>query len=159
MSISIGAIPQLNHYYRPQTANGAAAQSQPQNSVSSPASDSQSSEIKDKNDPNYVCQTCKSRKYQDQSNDPGVSFKAPAHISASSSASVVASHEQEHVTNEQVQAKGEGRKVVSQTVTLHYAVCPECHKSYVAGGTTRTVTASDNQQQSSQIGNRLDVKV
>ena len=159
MSISIGSVPQLNNYYRPQTANGASAQSPPQNAASSAASASQNSEIKDKSDPNYVCQTCKSRKYQDQSNDPGVSFKAPAHISAGSSASAVASHEQEHVTNEQVQAQEEGRRVVSQTVVLHYSVCPECHKSYVAGGTTRTVTASDNQQQSSQIGNRLDVKV
>ena len=107
----------------------------------------------------YVCQTCKSRKYQDKSNDPGVSFKSPGHISASSSASVVASHEQEHVSNEQAKARGEGRRVVSQTVVLKYAVCPECHKTYVAGGTTRTVTAADNKPQSGQTGKLLDVKV
>jgi hypothetical protein len=107
---------------------------------------------------NYVCQTCKQRKYQDKSNDPGVSFKSPGHISAGSSASVVASHEQEHVTNEQAKAKGEGRRVVSQSVVLHYSVCPECHKTYVSGGTTRTVTASDNKQ-SNEAGNLLDIRV
>jgi hypothetical protein len=107
---------------------------------------------------NYTCQTCQQRKYQDKSNDPGVSFKSPGHISAGASASVVASHEQEHVSNEQAKARGEGRKVVSQTVVLHYAVCPECHKTYVAGGTTRTVTASDNKQ-SNEPSNRLDIKV
>lgn len=79
-------------------------------------------------------------------------------ISVGSSASVVASHEQEHVSNEQAKAKGEGRRVVSQTVVLQYAVCPECHRSYVSGGTTRTVTASDNKQ-SNGPGNRLDIKV
>lgn len=146
MSISIGPVPQLNNYYRPQ------------NTANSTDSAPKSSEIKDKSDPNYVCQTCKSRKYQDQSNDPGVSFKSPGHISAGSSASVVASHEQEHVTNEQAKAKGEGRRVVSQSVVLHYSVCPECHKTYVSGGTTRTVTASENKPKSSEIGNLLDVK-
>lgn len=107
---------------------------------------------------NYTCQTCQQRKYQDKSNDPGVSFKSPGHISAGASASVVASHEQEHVSNEQANARGEGRRVVSQTVVLHYAVCPECHKTYASGGTTRTVTASDNKQ-SNVSNNRLDIKV
>ncbi len=110
-------------------------------------------------DQNYVCQTCQQRKYQDKSNDPGVSFKSPGHISPGSSASVVASHEQEHVSNNRAEASAKDRRVVSQTVTLHYAVCPECHKTYVSGGTTRTVTAADNKQQSSQPGNLLDVKV
>ena len=44
------------------------------------------------------CQTCKNRKYQDGS-DEMVSFKSAAHIPASAAASVVRSHEQEHVTN------------------------------------------------------------
>jgi hypothetical protein len=147
MSISIGASSQLNNYYKPQNAG------------SMDTAPSKNSAIKDKADQDAVCETCKQRKYQDKSDDPGVSFKSPGHISAGASASVVASHEQEHVSSEQAKARDEGRKVVSQSVVLHYAVCPECHKSYVSGGKTRTVTAADNKQQSSEIGNLLDVKV
>jgi len=145
MSISIGAFPQLNNYYRPQNGNRAVAQ----NSV-------QSEEIRDKNDPNYICQTCKQRKYKDQSNDSGVSFKSPGHIAPGASASVVMSHEQEHVSNEQANARAEERRVVSQSVVLHYSVCPECQKSYVSGGTTRTVTAADNRKSSQNL---LDIRV
>ena len=87
------------------------------------------------------CQTCKNRKYQDQSNDPGVSFKSPGNISPEESASKVMSHEQEHVTNEQANAKREGKEVVSQSVSLETSVCPECKKVYVSGGVTKTVVA------------------
>jgi ribosomal protein L32 len=89
------------------------------------------------------CQTCKNRKYQDASNDPSVSFQAPAHISPGAAASVVASHEREHVSHEQAKAKQEDRRIVSQTVTLQTAVCPECGRVYVSGGVTRTLTAAD----------------
>lgn len=106
------------------------------------------------------CQTCKERTYQDGSNDPGVSFKAPGHISPENSAAVVQSHEQEHVVNEQASARNEGRKVVSQSVRIYSAVCPECGKVYVAGGETRTTTATDtSQQQNSQIGAQVDMLV
>jgi len=87
------------------------------------------------------CQTCKNRTYQDVSNDPGVSFKAPGRISPSASAAVVRSHEQEHVSNERAKAQREGKQVVSQTVTIYTAVCPECGRSYVSGGVTRTTVA------------------
>ena len=90
------------------------------------------------------CETCKNRKYVDQSDDPSVSFQSPAHISPGQSAAVVMSHEREHVANEQARAEQEGRKVVSQTVSLSMGVCPECGRVYVAGGTTRTVTVSDD---------------
>ncbi len=86
------------------------------------------------------CQTCKNRKYQDGSDDPGVSFKTAGKIDPDVAPSVVRSHEQEHVTREQAKARREGREVVSQSVTLHTAVCPECGRVYVSGGTTRTVT-------------------
>jgi hypothetical protein len=89
------------------------------------------------------CQTCKNRTYQDGSNDPGVSFKAPGHIDPESSGAVVRAHEQEHVANEQAKAKAEGRRVISQSVRLFTSVCPECGRAYVSGGVTRTVTASD----------------
>ena len=32
--------------------------------------------------------------------------------------------------------------MVSQSVTLHTDICPECGKPYISGGTTRTVTAA-----------------
>ena len=56
------------------------------------------------------CQTCQERKYQDGSDDPGVSFKAPGHIAPGSSGSVVMAHEQEHVRNEQANSRQEGRQ-------------------------------------------------
>lgn len=84
------------------------------------------------------CKTCKSRKYQDGSNETDVSFKAPGHISPQASAGTVRAHEQQHVSNAyQKAAKGDG-KVISATVSLRTAICPECGTAYVAGGETRT---------------------
>ena len=90
------------------------------------------------------CQTCKNRKYVDRSDDSSVSFQSPAHISPGQAASVVMSHEREHVTNEQAKAERDDRKVISQTVTLSMSTCPECGRMYVSGGVTRTLTAKDN---------------
>ena len=87
-----------------------------------------------------ACQTCKNRMYQDGSNDPGVSFKSPAHIDPANAASVVMAHEQEHVAHEQAKARAEGGKVLYQSVVLHTGICPECGRTYVAGGTTHTVS-------------------
>lgn len=92
------------------------------------------------------CQTCKNRTYQDGSNDPGVSFKAPGHVDPASSGAVVRGHEQEHVANENAKAASTGSRVVSQSVRIFTAVCPECGRVYVSGGETRTVTATDNNQ-------------
>jgi len=96
------------------------------------------------------CQTCKERKYQDGSNDPGVSFKTPTNIAPEQAASAVRGHENEHVVREQAKAQREDRKVVSQSVTYHTDICPECGKVYVSGGTTRTVTKADTAQQAQQ---------
>ena len=90
----------------------------------------------DKN-PGEECQTCKNRKYQDGS-DEMVSFKSPAHISPESAASAVRAHEQEHVTNAYSKAATNNGKVLSASVSLHTSICPECGRSYVSGGTTRT---------------------
>ena len=87
------------------------------------------------------CETCKRREYQDGSNDPGVSFKTPTHLSPEQAGFAVRAHEREHVTREQAKAVREGREVVSQSVSIHTAICPECGRVYVSGGTTRTVTA------------------
>lgn len=89
------------------------------------------------------CQTCKERKYQDGSDDPGVSFKTAAHIAPEQAAAAVRGHEMEHVVRERASAEREDRKVVSQSVSYHTAICPECGKAYVSGGTTRTTTAAD----------------
>lgn len=89
------------------------------------------------------CQTCKERKYQDGSDDAGVSFKTPTHISPDQAASAVKGHEREHVVRERAAAKREDRRVVSQSVTMHTSICPECGRVYVSGGTTRTTTASE----------------
>ena len=83
------------------------------------------------------CQTCKNRKYQDGSNEM-VSFKSAAHIPAAAAASVVRSHEQEHVTNAYAKATTGNGKVINASVTLHTAICPECGRSYISGGTTQT---------------------
>ena len=92
------------------------------------------------------CQTCKNRKYQDQSNDAGVSFKSPAHISPQNASAVVRAHEQEHVVNAYNNAEQQGRKVVSAQVSLTYDICPECGRLYVSGGVTQVKTISKDDE-------------
>ncbi len=93
------------------------------------------------------CQTCENRKYQDGSDDMGVSFQTPTRVAPEAAASAVRGHEQEHVVREQAKAEREGRRVVSQDVTLHTGICPECGEVYISGGTTRTVTAAKSDPQ------------
>lgn len=90
------------------------------------------------------CKICKERKYQDGSDDPGVSFKSPTHIAPDQSASAVRGHELEHVVRERAKAQSEGRRVISQSVTMQTGICPECGRVYTAGGVTRTTTAADS---------------
>ena len=89
------------------------------------------------------CETCERRKYQDGSDDMGVSFQTPTNVDPDLAASAVRGHEMEHVVRERAKATREDRKVVSQSVTYHTAICPECGKSYVSGGTTRTATKAN----------------
>ncbi len=91
------------------------------------------------------CKTCEQRKYQDGSNDAGVSYKTPTHISPEQAGTAVRGHEMEHVSREQAKAVREGREVISQSVTVHTAICPECGTAYVSGGTTRTTTAESQE--------------
>ncbi|MCH5193799.1 MAG: hypothetical protein J1F11_07560 [Oscillospiraceae bacterium] len=88
----------------------------------------------------FECQTCKNRKYQDGSDDSGVSFQTPTKVSPNAAGAAVRSHEQEHVSRNQAKAEREGKEIVSQTVTIHTGICPECGRVYVSGGTTRTTT-------------------
>ena len=92
------------------------------------------------------CSTCEGRKYQDGSNDASVSYQSPTRIAPEAAASAVRSHEQEHVRNEQMDARREGRKVISQSVQIKTSCCPECGRVYVSGGNTRTVTKADHDQ-------------
>jgi len=102
------------------------------------------------------CQTCKNRKYVDESNDPSVSYQTPQNISPGQSASKVMAHEREHVTNEQAKAERENRRVVSQTVSLSTSICPECGRVYVSGGVTRTITAGGKKAEAPAVNNNND---
>lgn len=115
------------------------------------------------------CETCKNRKYQDGS-DEMVSFKAAAHISPEASASRVMAHEQEHVSNAYSKAAQKGGKVLAANVSLKTAICPECGRSYVAGGTTATKIKYPNESnpytrnrmsadKNSLVGNNLNLAV
>lgn len=88
-------------------------------------------------DPNDECETCKNRKYKDGS-DEMVSFKTPTKISPESAASAVRAHEQEHVSNAYAKAAARNGKVIAASVSIHTAICPECGRTYVSGGTTHT---------------------
>lgn len=83
------------------------------------------------------CETCKNRKYQDGSNE-NVSFKSAQHVSPQAAAGAVRAHEQEHVSNAYSKAAKNNGKVISANVAIHTAICPECGRSYVSGGTTTT---------------------
>lgn len=112
------------------------------------------------------CQTCASRTYQDGSNDPGVSFKTATKVDPDAAAGAVRGHEMEHVMREQFKAEQANRRVVSQSVVMHTAICPECGSSYVSGGTTRTVTKGadvskqyQTQMPQDETGKNLSVEV
>ena len=93
-------------------------------------------------DPNSECETCANRKYVDGSDDASVSYQTPTNISPNMAAAAVASHENEHVRNEQAKASRDGREIINQSVTIHYDTCSECGRQYVSGGTTRTTSIS-----------------
>ena len=113
--------------------------------------------LKDKED-NGECQTCKNRKYQDESDDPGVSFKSASTIAKGTAGAAVRGHEQEHVVRERAKAAREGREVVSQSVTIKTGICPECGDSYVAGGETVTVTRlKPDAEQPNELAQKFDV--
>jgi hypothetical protein len=83
------------------------------------------------------CRTCAERKYKDVSDDPSVSFQTPTSVAPEQAAAAVAAHEQEHVANNAARAEREGETAQS-SVVIHTAVCPECGRAYVSGGTTTT---------------------
>ncbi len=84
------------------------------------------------------CTTCENRMYVDGSNESDVSFKTPGHISPEQSYGKVLSHEQEHVSNAIAEGNKPDKQLLSATVSLKMATCPECGRRYVAGGVTKT---------------------
>ena len=66
----------------------------------------------------------------------------PTKLSPERAAFAVRSHEMEHVAHAKLQALREDSEIVSQSVTYHTDICPECGRSYIAGGNTKTVFRS-----------------
>lgn len=99
------------------------------------------------------CETCKNRKYQDGS-DEMVSFKSAAHVSPEVAGSRVRAHEQEHVSNAFKKASMNNGKVLSATVSIHTAICPECGRTYVSGGETATQIKYFNEENPYQKGKK-----
>ena len=141
----IGFGPQYNYIYGQQPAGGklagandGAKTKMPGSIVGKDESEMSPSELRAAKRAGTVeCETCASRKYQDGS-DENVSFKAAAHVSPAASGAAVRAHESEHVANAYSKAKENGGKVLQASVSIRTSVCPECGKSYVAGGTTTT---------------------
>ncbi len=90
------------------------------------------------------CETCEKRKYVDGSNENDVSFKTPGHIDPAVAASVVSAHEHMHVANAVQEGSKEGAELLYATVQLKTSVCPECGRTYVSGGVTRTAIRHTN---------------
>jgi endogenous inhibitor of DNA gyrase (YacG/DUF329 family) len=86
------------------------------------------------------CPTCAARQYADESTGGGVSFQAATHISAATAGVVVMNHENEHVAAADRESDPEAGVVKDSTVSLQYGKCPECGKTYVKGGVTKTTT-------------------
>ncbi len=113
------------------------------------------------------CQTCKNRKYVDGSNESDVSFKTPGTIRPEDSFAKVSAHENEHVANAIAKGSKPNAKLISASVTLKMGVCPECGRTFVAGGETRTQikysekNPYDRNRKSVEagvlVGNNLDV--
>lgn len=107
------------------------------------------------------CQTCKSRKYVDGSDDPGVSFKTATHLDPQTASYAIRAHEGEHVSHAWAEAAKEDKEIISQSVSYHTDICPECGRVYMSGGNTRTVFRSapeTYEAEKVQRGRFLDVK-
>ena len=92
------------------------------------------------------CQTCKQRKYQDGSDESNVSFQTAQHVSPEAAGSAVRAHEGQHVANAYKKAAQGNGKVLQASVAIHTAVCPECGRVYVSGGTTTTKIQYKNEE-------------
>jgi hypothetical protein len=92
------------------------------------------------------CKTCKERKYQDGSDECNVSFQTAQHISPEAAGAAVRAHEGQHVSNAYKKAAQNNGKVLQASVAIRTAVCPECGRTYVSGGTTSTKIKYSNEK-------------
>lgn len=106
--------------------------------------------------PACQCEKCRSRRYQDGSNDSRVSFQMPTVMDPVKAKVRVMAHEMEHVRAEQHKAKRENKVVVSQSVRIMNDRCEKCGKSYVKGGFTRTVTRPNLTEFRKAVSGTLD---
>ncbi|NTV78946.1 MAG: hypothetical protein HGA25_07420 [Clostridiales bacterium] len=135
----MGALGAIGTYYSQNAISPAYQSVSTEDSTGkiSPASDESQEKKAGRTSSPADCQTCKERKYQDGS-DEMVSFKSASHISPEASMGRVMAHEQEHVANAYSKAAQKDGEVVSANVSLKSAICPECGRSYISGGETRT---------------------
>jgi len=122
----------------------AAVQNQIENLTESGVLRAQTQELGD-------CYTCSNRRYQDVSDDPGVSFQAPTRLTPGQAAIAVPNHEREHYMREESNAMREGREVLSNQIRIFHDTCPECGRTYVSGGETRTVTAYRQEEEDPHV--------
>ncbi|NTV77701.1 MAG: hypothetical protein HGA25_00795 [Clostridiales bacterium] len=135
----MGALGAIGSYYNQNAISYAQSSVLPDSDTSkiSPTSDASETKKAGRTSSPADCQTCKERKYQDGS-DEMVSFKSASHISPEASMGRVMAHEQEHVSNAYSKAAQKNGEVISANVSLKSAICPECGRSYISGGETRT---------------------
>ena len=148
MDMSIGAMSGYNSPYNRNTSYGNYGNyndSQSPYNTNAPTDETETDDIDGKKSSPGECQTCKNRKYQDGS-DEMVSFKSAQHISPQSAPARVRGHEQEHVSNAYKDAAMHNGKVLQASVSIKTAVCPECGRTYVAGGETCTKIAYSNEE-------------
>lgn len=148
---------QMQQRQQPPATPAASRGASPQSAVQPAADKGKSGGANNNLGEKYRCKTCEERTYTDGSNDPGVSMKTPTKVAPQSAASAVMGHEREHVTRNAAKAQAEGREVISSSVTIHTNICPECGKTYVSGGTTRTVTADKQQTRNPNAGKQLGI--
>ena len=108
--------------------------------------------------PDCQCEKCRSRRYQDGSNDSRVSFQMPTVMDPVKARTKVMSHEMEHVRSEQHKAKQENKVVVSQSVRIMNDRCEECGRNYVKGGFTRTITRPNLEEFRKVVSGTLEDK-
>jgi len=100
----------------------------------------------------HECKTCENRRYQDKSSDSGVSMQSPTKVDPKSAEAAVRAHEYQHVSRNKAKADRNDREVVSQSVSIKRTICPECGKSVVSGGETRTVTKEADKNNPYNVG-------
>jgi len=83
-----------------------------------------------------VCNTCATRVYV--CSDGGVSRPTPG-----GAAAYVVAHERAHLAEDRAEAHADGNRVVSQSMSIFSATCPECGIIYVSGGEARSTIASE----------------